>query len=511
MTTPENTNPELLAAQLSEAELQIRDLQEENDKLQQAMEELTSERDRILIENKLAIEDAELVRSFKRTNYAPLIEEMFEKPAKRLRRQTLLMVFLAIIGSLATAYLVSGYLLLQNKQAMETELTRLHSNLDLLQGEQSANNTASAEAIEASPTPADNGTVASTSAVAASEENEESTTTAPQEAANANEAAATPEPQATEPEAQTAAETVATESSPPAQGPTPAEQAKAEQIATQADSIVRFIQSVEQRKDFPQEYRTDKSKMTQLYMIVTQQAGDQNLYYQAYIEAMERLGADDSIRPQTVSDMADIDRDFLHALLSAYLVTDAKQAKGWRYRDLDRRFSTYYNNTSPYQLGAWQIVNKSQDYSVLPKVFAVNIQRVQKQLAFNGQLVDTAFPDNIFYLAYNEANKNNAVKNLFNNDSLINKDGVLNLNIAQYPLPLKREAIYKVQEALAKQGFIDANIINGTAGPKTAAAVKAYQQKNNLRNTGEITLALAKSLNVGIGYSDLAVDAALDQ
>ena len=176
------------------------------------------------------------------------------------------------------------------------------------------------------------------------------------------------DPQTTEVATQTAAaETVTTESSPPAQAPTPAEQEKADQIAQQADSIVRFIQSVEQRKDFPQEYRTDKSKMTQLYMIVTQQAGDQNLYYQSYIDAMERFGADDNIRPKTVSDMADVDRDFLHALLSAYLVTNAKQAKGWRYRDLGRRFSTYYNNTSPYQLGAWQIVNKSQDYSVLPK------------------------------------------------------------------------------------------------------------------------------------------------
>ena len=480
MTTQEQSTIDLLTAQLSEAELQIQDLQEENAKLQQEMENLASDRDRVRIENKLAIEDAELVRSFKRTNYAPLIEEMFEKPAKKLRRQTLLMIVIAILLSMGSAYLLSGYLIVQNNQIMEAELSRLHNNLDLLQeksSEDAARQETTSEVAPSTSTP--------------HTDNETNPATAEQ--------------------SRPASEEDTTEITQPAPQPLPQDQETATRIAQEADSIVNFVQSVEERKDFPKGYRTDKSKMTQLYMIVSQQAGDKNLHYQSYIDAMARLGVEESVRPKTVDEMAAIDKDFLHALFSAYLITSAKQTKGWRYRDEDRRFSTYYNNASPYQLGAWKIVNKNQDYSLLPKVFAANIQRVGQQLAFNDQLQNTLLPEGIYYLAYNEANKNNAVKNLFNNDTLINKDGSLYLNITQYPLPLKREAIHTVQKALADQGFIDENIINGTAGPKTAAAVKAYQEKNGLRSNGQIDLVLINSLGVNIDYGDLSIDTALNQ
>jgi peptidoglycan hydrolase-like protein with peptidoglycan-binding domain len=59
------------------------------------------------------------------------------------------------------------------------------------------------------------------------------------------------------------------------------------------------------------------------------------------------------------------------------------------------------------------------------------------------------------------------------------------------------------QTALNKAGFTDAGgkslVLDGKLGPKTTAAIKAYQRKNGLKADGKITPALLSTLRKGTG------------
>lgn len=469
------SDPDTLVQQLADAEQEINELRAETQQLQANIDTLSSEKERLLVENRLAIEDAELARSFKRSNYAPMIETLIEQPLKNLRRQILFTAVLAIIIVIAVTYFLPRVTSTTLPSASPAASAATPSN----------NNESHSDTSEVV-----NHAISSPDAF---EENAPTNTT--------SDSVPTNELTGTTPVANN---NVNQQENAPAQEPAPATNSTTNPVITQqTKAIIDYIQSAENREDFPKNYTSDKSQLAQLYLIVMQHATNDNLYYEAYLNAMSALGVPESILPQTVDSIIAIDKEFLHSVYSAYTVTHQKQLSGWRYRDIDRRFSSYYRADSPYQLGAWQIVNETQDYQVLPKVFAINIERMMQQAEFNGKAASLGIPNTIYYRAYDESGKNQAVRKLFNNEQLIESDGVLEINTQRYPLTLKKQTIIKVQQALASNGFMNVDIINGLAGPKTGAAIRQYRQTNNLTANSQIDLELLDALNISINYSDL--------
>ena len=58
----------------------------------------------------------------------------------------------------------------------------------------------------------------------------------------------------------------------------------------------------------------------------------------------------------------------------------------------------------------------------------------------------------------------------------------------------RRAQIENVQEALKQKGY-DPGPIDGTGGPQTRQAIKAFQQANNLRVTGTVDAETARRLD----------------
>ena len=68
------------------------------------------------------------------------------------------------------------------------------------------------------------------------------------------------------------------------------------------------------------------------------------------------------------------------------------------------------------------------------------------------------------------------------------------------PLQMKIQTVMQVQQKLNKEGF-DAGHADGNWGPQTAEAVKNFQQKNNLPQTGELDQQTLSKLGINMPSS----------
>jgi peptidoglycan hydrolase-like protein with peptidoglycan-binding domain len=66
--------------------------------------------------------------------------------------------------------------------------------------------------------------------------------------------------------------------------------------------------------------------------------------------------------------------------------------------------------------------------------------------------------------------------------------------------PLTPDTIRQVQQTLQQQGLYHARV-DGVWGPGTQAAVRSYQQKNNLSTSGQLDQQTLASLNLGTDQS----------
>lgn len=384
--------------------------------LQEEVSSLISERDRMTIESKLAIEDAELARSFSKKNYSGLLLELFEAPAKRLRKQNIALFLLSIITILALliSHVFTGLTSAPDSQLIESQLIELDRKIDLL----SKKSISSTQEEEMS---------------VAQHSLDQETPEKPNLAnkVNSNQLADSIDGHAEEKNTPKIA---------------PIESARDITIRQQADTILSYIQSAEQQNGFPTDYATNKTSFAQLYLIIMQHASNENIFYESYLKVINNLATEEGIAPKSIDGLIAIDLDFLQAAYSAYIITSKKLAKGWRYRDIDRKFSSYYNNNLDYNLGAWQIVNKSGDYKQLPEIFSLNIKRIVQQLQFNSKESLIKPPTEIYYKAYDQNSKNKAVTKLLNKAPTTNYRGVLAIDITKTDLQINTNALMNIQQ-----------------------------------------------------------------
>lgn len=477
--TPENDQlDQLTRSEVERLEQQVKELQDEIDSFQ-------SEKERIAIEARLAIDDAELARSFSRKNYSPLLSELFHRPAKRLRRQNIILFILSIISITALIVTIVYPLffksvttgiqpstqsstpkgLTDSAIAYDEAVNRLEKKLASIEE--------SILQLQNTGTPAE--TSIETPELTSAENNIK------QEIAK-----------------ETATQTDDVVVSEPPQALSGQER----NIDRQAKKIVSYVKQAAQQKGFPNDYVSNPTSLAQLYLIVMQHASNENIYYESYLSAMRALNVSQEIIPETIDDLVAIDTAFLQATFSAQTITQRKKLNGWRYRDSDQQFSSYYNPELNYDLGPWQIVNEEKDYKELPDIFALNTKRMVQQLLFNKRQKNLAIPDKIFYLAYAEENKNQSVKRLLSAKHLQQQNEKLVLNTQHIPLTANSQLVRKVQGKLAEQGLMSASVINGIAGPKTREAIRQYQKANNLAENPSIHLDLLSSLGITVSYAD---------
>jgi hypothetical protein len=278
---------------------------------------------------------------------------------------------------------------------------------------------------------------------------------------------------------------------------------KEKTIRQQAKKISEYVQRASTQKGFPKDFKNNKTSLAQLYLIVMQHANKEAVYYEAYLEAMRSLNINNHIIPKDIHDLIQLDTDFLQATASAYIITTRKQQQQWRYRESDQLFSNYYNPNLGYDLGPWQIVNEKKDYKHLPKIFALNMQRVLKQLSHNNKHEFMNINDRIFYHAYQENNKNIAFKKLLGASEVSRTKNMVNVDTNDIAIPFNKDTITQLQHALAEKGLMSVSVINGIAGPKTKQSVRDFQQSNALPSNGKISIDLLNSLNITTSYQSL--------
>ncbi|MFT5116720.1 MAG: hypothetical protein ACI9NY_000242 [Kiritimatiellia bacterium] len=444
---------------------EIQRLQTLVQQLQTDIDNITPERDQAVSESKLAIEDAALARSFSKKNYTSLLLELFEAPSKRLRKQTYLIfsIAAAVILALIFSHLYTNHSVEKNHQLSEERLTHLNNNIELLLLKQEVN---SIKAEINSP------------------------------------------PRAEDKKSQAETHIQKNDNLEPANKKItrPQQAAKGIKIKEQATLLLDFIRTAEKQIGFPKNYQRDKTSFAQLYLIVMQHASNDNLYYESYLEAINSLAITKGVAPTSVDDLVQMDFDFLHASYSAYTITAKKLNESWRYRATDKQFSSYYNNTLNYNLGAWQIVNENNDYKQLPTIFSLNMQRTMQQLAFNEKLSTIKLPKTIYYSAYKENSKNTAVATLFNNQSVNNNNGVLAIDASATDIKITSKMVYALQEKLEDGGFLPKSTSNGIFGKQTKAAIKAFRKDSGLEENSRLDVVLLNHLGLSIGYSDLLLD-----
>jgi hypothetical protein len=428
--------------------------------LQTDIDTITPERDQAVTESTLAIEDAELARSFSEKNYSPLLLELFEAPFKRLQKQTYLIFAIAavVILALIFSHLYTKQSVERNHFFTEEKFTHLNNNIELLLLKQEVNN------IKAEMN------------------------SSPQEGEKKSQ------------------QEIQTKEQAQAQTERPQETAKELTIKAQAALLIEFIQIAEKQTGFPKNYQRNKPSFAQLYLIVMQYASKEDIYYESYLEAINNLAITKGVAPTSIEDLAQMDRDFLHASYSAYTITSKKLNRAWRYRETDRQFSSYYNNTLNYNLGAWQVVNEKNDYTQLPTTFSLNIKRTLQQLTFNRQLSTVKLPKKIYYSAYKENSKNKAIAKLFNNKSVNNNNGVLSIDASETDIKISAAMVYTLQEKLEGKGLLPKSTSNGIFGKQTKAAIKAFRKADGLEENSRIDLVLLHRLGLEIDYSDLLLD-----
>jgi hypothetical protein len=440
---------------------EIHRLQALAQQLQTDIDTLTPERNQAVTESKLAIKSAELARSFSEKNYTPLLLELFEAPSKRLRKQTYLFfaIATAIILILVFSHLYTNQSIAKSQQFTEARLTYLNNNIESLRLKQDTN-TINTE-INLSPP--------------VEEQKIRIQKNGDKDGANKNIG-------------------------------NPQEPTKNIIIKAQAKQLLSFVKLAEKQIGFPKDYQRDKTSFAQLYLIVMQHASNEKIYYESYLEAINNLAIAKEIAPTSIEDLVQMDLDFLHASYSAYTITAKKLARSWRYREIDKQFSSYYNNTLNYNLGAWQIVNEKEDYEQLPAIFSLNIKRTMQQLAFNGKLSTVKLPNKIYYSAYKEKQKNKSIVNLFNNKVVNNDNGVLAIDASETDIKITSKMVYVLQEKLKDKGLLPKSTRNDVLKNKTKAAIKAFRKSSGLEENSRIDLALLDRLGLQIGYNDLLLD-----
>ena len=68
------------------------------------------------------------------------------------------------------------------------------------------------------------------------------------------------------------------------------------------------------------------------------------------------------------------------------------------------------------------------------------------------------------------------------------------------PLQVKAQTVMQVQQKLNKEGF-DAGNADGNWGPQTAEAVKNFQRKNDLPQTGQLDQQTLSKLGINLSSS----------
>lgn len=423
------------------------------------------EKERIQIEAKLSIEDAQLARSFSRKNYTPLLDELFQQPAKRLRRQNIILFVLSLlcIGVLLGQNMYTQLFPNTPSPTLNKEITALDKKISALES------------------------VITTTHHTLSE-NHADLLHALQEKNAAKNNAVTPDSH-TPPIENKIAPLAMSE--------------KEKTIQQQAHKIRDYVQHAASQKGFPKDFTHNKTSLAQLYLIVMQHANKDKVYYESYLSAMRELNISEAIMPKNIDDLVQLDIDFLQATFSAFVITKHKQEKKWRYRESDQKFSSYYNPNLDYNLGPWQIVNNKKDYADLPKIFAVNIKRITDQLSHNKKTSALTIAGDIFYSPYDENNKNAALKKLLNTTTLPRERDMLAINTREIALPLNKSTIAKIQQTLADKGFMSPSVINGIAGPKTKKAIQNFQQSKGLNNDGKMSVGLLNSMGISPFYSNI--------
>jgi hypothetical protein len=393
-------------SKLLQQKADIARLEKEADELREEIATNQAEQHRVMTESKLAIDDSELARSFSQKNYAPLLLTLFEKPSKQIRNTAIIMLLLSITTAIAAGYFSAGYLSYTHSMLIDKKIEGLQekTNQSLLLQQQLKNTIDQQNRINSNPISVKN-----------------------IDNSRINNAVITPNIQKT-----------STPTNPTKNKLTPANSEKQQRVLQQATSILRYVKSAEKQEGFLNNYVNDKTQFAQLYLIVMQYASNNNIYYESYLKVIEELGISDTIAPKTVEDLLQIDLDFLHAAYSGWIITTKKKTNGWRYREKDKRFSSFYNYTLDYDLGAWQIVNESNDYNILPDIFLLNMERITQQVTFNNKGSALQQPKYIYYLAYPENSKNKAIESLLNQNNLIKTNGKLKINTSKTNMPLKQ-------------------------------------------------------------------------
>lgn len=488
------------SAQISELETLVQNLQTE-------ISEITSDRDRVVIESKLAIEDAELARSFSKKNYASLLTELFEKPSKKLSRLSLMSLLFNGVLIVALSYASLMYVFTKDKQALNEQVIAIQAQIDQLSSTVPTliqeNNRTIKQLItddqissktpiisEIKPSSEKNSTPNTNDIVEVSLDktiNDESAAEAFREAT------------ITEEEIKPSVNSVTRSAE---------DITKDNIVQQQGDALFRYVDGSIGKEGFPNNFANDKTHLAQLYLIIMQHASNEAIYYESYLHALDLLNISSNIAPKNVDDLIVMDKEFLQATFSAFLITSRKQARKWRYREVDRKFSTYYNPEIGYNLGDWQVVNDTADYATLPTIFSLNMQRVIQQLAFNNQTVQLTLPDTIFYQRYDESPKNNALLSLLNSSEITSseqKNNALAMNSKNISLPVSKKIITDIQRLLTDKKLMAINNTNGISGPKTAKAINSYKKTLSLSNNSTIDLELLNSMNIDILYSDLSI------
>ncbi len=444
------------------------------EELKEELETTSSERDRALIEARLSAVDAEAAKSFSKQNYTTLLHELFEEPSKKLRKYNQAVIALSVITLVS---LSASFFLIYNKSLENTALER---KIDALASKLSDNDQVIVDMIDS------NNKNSSNIQNLLSDTHKEINSI--QKNINANNQTEKPTHSANQRKEVTEEKITKDKKD--------ADENYLKIVEEQKNIILDYIKSAETQKGFPKKYRTEKQHLAQLYIIVMQHAMNDNIYYDSFLATMEELDISPAIKPKNSDELATFDQDFLYASYAAYTITSHKRKRAFRYRDIDRQFSTYYNSNNGYDLGAWQIVNKTKDYSTLPKIFSLNIMRIAQQLTFNNKESLLAFPSTLFYRAYNETPKNNSIANLLGGATVIAEGSTLKINTQTMEIYSNTALITQVQTALADNNLMDRNIINGLLGPKTRGAIAEYRNSNNLEKGKTIDLQLLESMGI---------------
>jgi hypothetical protein len=378
----------------------IAHLEKEAQELREEIANNQAEQHRVTTKAQLAIDESALAKSLSQKNYAPLLLTLFEKPSKQIRNTAIIVLLVSILSAMAAGYFSAGYLSYTHNIIVDKKISVLQEKIDqslLLQQQLKKLNSRLVAAININSSSKD--------AVATTTKIQKPTITK---------------------------STVTTEKTREIIKKTD----KQKRVEQQVKAILRHVKSAEKQDVFPDNYTNDKTQFAQLYLLVMQHTSNETIYYESYLKAIKELGIADSIAPKTTANLIQIDTEFLHAAYSGWAITTKKKTNGWRYREEDRRLSSFYDGKLQYDLGTWQLANESKNYKTLPDIFALNMERIKKQLTFNDKSFKIELPKYIYYLAYAEENKNKAIEKLFSQKNIKESHGKLKINASKLDSPL---------------------------------------------------------------------------